>query len=103
MPSWRACFASGPPVASIPPYMIASGFAPLIFVRIARKSIALSLVASRDTTFIPAAFAAFSNSVARPWPYAVESSTTATVLMPRFFAAYIASAGPCCASVATTR
>ncbi|ETP61245.1 hypothetical protein BDSB_26255 [Burkholderia dolosa PC543] len=66
----------------MPPYMIASGFSPLIFVRIARKSTALSFVASCDKTFRPSAFAFFSNSFARPWPYAVESSTTATVFTP---------------------
>jgi hypothetical protein len=31
-PSCIACLASGPPVASVPPYMIASGFSVLIFV-----------------------------------------------------------------------
>ncbi|MNR03509.1 hypothetical protein D3C85_1194040 [compost metagenome] len=68
MPSSLACLANGPPVASMPPYMITSGFLPLILVRMALKSVALSLVASRATTFTPEALAVFSNSSARPLP-----------------------------------
>jgi hypothetical protein len=42
--------------------MMTSGRKPFIFVGIARKPVALSLVASRVTIVPPFAFAAFSNS-----------------------------------------
>jgi hypothetical protein len=50
----------------------------LILVRIALKSVALSLVFSRATIWMPAALRVFSTSLARPSPYAVASSAIAT-------------------------
>ena len=55
-----------------------SGFFALIRVRIALKSVSLSVVRSRATMETLDAFRGFSTSVAMPSPYAVLSSTTAT-------------------------
>jgi hypothetical protein len=54
-----------------------SGLLALILVKIALKSVALSLVYSLATTVAPAALAAFSVSSASPAPYAVLSSMIA--------------------------
>ncbi len=67
------------------------------------KSVALSFVCSVSTTFAPALIAALRNSAATPSPYAVVSSTTATVLPFRFVAAYLPRTLPSCASFAQTR
>ena len=68
MPSAVACLANGPPVASMPPYMITSGLGTLDLRQNRPEVAALSFVASRATTFTPRALAVFSNSSARPWP-----------------------------------
>ena len=68
MPSCVICLAIGPAVASMPPYMTTSGLAPRTLVRIALKSVALSFVNSRATTFTPFSLATFSTTSARPCP-----------------------------------
>jgi hypothetical protein len=55
-------------------------------------------VNSRSTIVPPDAFTAFSNWSARPWPYAVRSSTIAIFFMPRFFTANAPATEPCCVS-----
>ena len=68
MPSSRPCLTSGPPVASMPPKKIASGFLPLILVSTAFQSVVLSVPFSRGRTLILAAVSVFSTSFARPSP-----------------------------------
>ena len=68
MPScfiWRII---GPATASMPPKKTMSGFLAFRLVRMAVKSVALSLVNSRPTILPPAALTPFSNSSATPWP-----------------------------------
>ena len=63
----------------MPPKKTASGLRPLSLVSTGFQSVVLSVPFSRASTFTPAAFSVFSTSSARPAPYAVASSITATV------------------------
>ena len=57
-----------------------SGFFALMLVRMAEKSVALSVVNSWVTTGRFSVLASFMNSLATPWPKAVRSSITAALL-----------------------
>ena len=67
------------------------------------KSVSLSVVRSRPTIVTPDLRSVFSTSVASPSPYAVLSSTIATVRDFNSFAMYAAIAGPCWSSRPTVR
>ncbi|MNC91833.1 hypothetical protein D3C83_81620 [compost metagenome] len=68
MPREAICRTIGPACGSMPPNMTRSGLRPLIEVRMARKSVSLSVVCSRATTFTPAALAVAAKASARPCP-----------------------------------
>ena len=68
MPRVRICRTIGAAWGSMPPKTTTSGFLALSEVRMAVKSVDLSVVYSRPTTSPPAALTALTTSSIRPWP-----------------------------------
>ena len=68
MASWAICLSMGPAWASRPPKKMASGFLPLMAVRMGTKSVDLSPVYCLSTISMPCSRAWASNSATMPWP-----------------------------------
>ncbi len=74
-----------------------------MLVRMEVKSTALSVVNSWPTTVRPCFLASLANSSAAPWPKAVRSSITPTLVTFRTLAAYTAMLEPIWLSLAMMR
>ena len=68
MPSCSIWRSMGPACGSMPPKKMPSGFFDLMAVRMAMKSVALSVVNCSSTISMPLVLAVSANTLATPWP-----------------------------------